>query len=69
MESEIETRLNALAENQARVLESVEKTRRYIFWSLVLQLAVVILPLIVLMFAVPFLLSSLSNISNVYQGL
>lgn len=52
-----------------RVYESVEQVRRYMFWSLVLQLAVVLLPIVVFMLAIPFILSSLSNLSNLYQGI
>lgn len=69
MELDLEAKLNALAESQQQLYASVEKTRKYLLWSFILQLAMVLLPLIVLMLAVPFLLSSLSNISNLYQGL
>ncbi len=69
MEPDIQAKLDALAESQQALYASVEKTRKYMLWSFVLQLAVVLLPLIILMFAVPFILSGLSNISNVYQGL
>ncbi|MFA9262420.1 MAG: hypothetical protein ACEQSB_03655 [Undibacterium sp.] len=69
METEISTALKVLEEKIALVHESVEKTRKYMFWSLVIQLAVVLLPIILLMFSVPFLLSSFSNLSGLYQGL
>ena len=61
--------LKQLNEKIDTVYLSVEKTRKYMLWSLIMQLAVVLLPLVVLMFAVPFLLSSLSNLSGLYQGL
>lgn len=61
--------LKKLEEKLDRVYDSVERTRKYMLWSLIMQLAVVLLPLVILMLAVPFILSSLSNISNLYQGL
>ncbi|MGB3073039.1 MAG: hypothetical protein WBP40_00065 [Candidatus Moraniibacteriota bacterium] len=69
MEPDVEAKLNAIAERQEQAFVSIEKTRKYMLWSFIMQLAVVILPLIILMFAVPFLLSSLSNLSGLYQGL
>lgn len=69
MEPDISAQLNAIAERQEHMLASVDRTRKYMLWSLIMQLALVLLPLVVLMLAVPFLLSSLSNISNLYQGL
>lgn len=61
--------MKQLNEKIDRVYDSVERTRKYMFWGLVMQLAMVLLPLVVLMLAVPFLLSSLSTISGLYQGL
>ena len=69
MDTEITAALKQLDDKIEVVYASVEKTRKYMFWSLVVQLAMVLLPIIVLMFAVPFLLSSLSNLSGLYQGL
>ncbi|MEP7162252.1 MAG: hypothetical protein ABI747_00600 [Candidatus Moraniibacteriota bacterium] len=52
-------------EEQDRKLEallvSVEKTRKYFLWSMIAQLALFLLPLIGLMFAIPFFLSTFSN--------
>ena len=69
MDQEIGVELKKLDEKIDRVYDSVERTRKYMLWSLIMQVAVVLLPLVVLMLAVPFILSSLSNISNLYQGL
>ncbi len=69
MDQEIGTELKKLDEKIDRVYDSVERTRKYMLWSLIMQVAVVLLPLVILMLAVPFILSSLSNISNLYQGL
>lgn len=69
MDTEIAAALKALDEKISSVQDSVQKTRKYMFWSLVIQLAVVLLPILLLMFSVPFLLSSLSDLSGLYQGL
>ncbi len=69
LDQETSEALKKLDEKISRVYNSVERTRKYMLWSLIMQVAVVLLPLVVLMLAVPFILSSLSNISNLYQGL
>ncbi len=69
MEQDISEVLKKINERLNTVYDSVERTRKYILWSLIMQVAVVLLPLVVLMFAVPFLLSSVSGLSGLYQGL
>lgn len=69
LDQETSEALKKFEEKIDRVYDSVERTRKYMLWSLIMQVAVVLLPLVVLMLAVPFILSSLSNISNLYQGL
>jgi signal transduction protein with GAF and PtsI domain len=53
MESTIEQKL---AEQEAllqKVLQSTERTRNYMKWSFIIGLAVFIIPLIAMMFAIP----------------
>lgn len=69
LDQETSEALKKLDEKIEKVYDSVERTRKYMLWSLIMQVAVVLLPLVVLMLAVPFILTSLSNISNLYQGL
>lgn len=59
----------SIEEKLDRVYDSVERMRKYMLWSLIMQVGMVLLPILVVMLAVPFVLSSLSNISNLYQGL
>lgn len=66
MESLTENQWQQLDERLARVEVGVEKVRRYLFWGLVVQLALVFLPIIGVMIALPFLLSGLTE---AYQGL
>lgn len=61
MEQEILNRLKAQEELTAKIYLSVEKTRRYFMWTFYLSVIFVVLPLILLGFAVPVLLNSLSG--------
>ncbi len=40
---------------------SVEKTRKYFLWTLIASVVMFVLPLIGIMFAIPFLLTTLSG--------
>lgn len=48
------------------IFRSTEKTRRYIFWTMIGSIVVFVLPLIGLLFVVPYFLSVYSSM---YQGL
>jgi len=56
--------LQKLAEQEKKIeaiYVSVEKTRKYFLWTMIISVGVVVLPLIGLMFAIPFFLSALST--------
>lgn len=56
--------LKKLAEQERKIdaiYVSVEKTRRYFLWTLILSLVFFLLPLFGLMFAIPFFLNTLSS--------
>lgn len=56
--------LQKLAEQEKKIeaiYVSVEKTRKYFLWTMIISVGVVLLPLIGLMFAIPFFLSTLSS--------
>lgn len=56
--------LQKLAEQEKKIdaiFVSVEKTRKYFLWTLIASLVFFLLPVIGLMFAVPFFLSTLSS--------
>lgn len=61
MEQEILNRLQAQEELLQRTYISVEKTRKYFLWTLYGTLALFVLPLLGLMFAIPALLSTLGS--------
>ncbi len=55
--AEQDTKLNA-------IYVSVEKTRKYFKWTLIVTIIVIVLPLIGLVFAIPKFLESFSSLSN-----
>jgi hypothetical protein len=64
MEPTIEKRLGDLEKKIDEIYISVEKTRKYFFWTLMVTLAVFILPLVGLMFAIPSFLSNYTETIN-----
>ena len=70
MESEtsqkIETRIIALEEKIDKIYNSVEKTRKYFKWTMIITVALFVLPLLGLVFAIPSFMSSyVGNIQNI----
>lgn len=61
MEQEILNRLQAQDELLQKVYLSAEKTRKYFLWTFYATLALFVLPLVVLIFAIPVLLSTLGS--------
>ena len=66
MENEIDKKIDALDQKIDAIYISVEKTRKYFFWTMMITLAVVILPVIGLLFAVPVFLN---NYAGSLQGI
>lgn len=61
MEQEILNRLAAQEELLQRVYASTEKTRKYFLWTFYATIALFVLPLVGLMFAIPALMSTLGS--------
>ncbi len=64
MEPEILAKLAAQEQKLEAIYASVEKTRKYIFWTVVVTAVLFVLPLIGLAFAIPSYLSTLSGLTN-----
>lgn len=58
MEDDAQKRLDALEQKIDAIYVSVEKTRKYFFWTMVITLVVVVLPAVGLLFAVPMFMNS-----------
>lgn len=57
--------LKKLAEQQEKIdamYVSVEKLRKYFLWTLIITIVTVVLPLVALIFAVPFLIGAVTAI-------
>ncbi len=59
-------KMSALEQKIDAIYVSVEKTRRYLFWTLVVTVAVVVLPAVGLVFAIP---SFISTYTQTLEGL
>ena len=59
--------IQKLEEQQIKIDQiyiSVEKTRKYFLWTIIITVALFVLPLIGLFFAIPSFLSQYNNIQN-----
>ena len=61
MNPSTDEKLEILNKKVDAIYESVEKTRKYFFWTMVITLAIIVLPLIGLLFAIPSFLSNYVN--------
>jgi hypothetical protein len=66
MEQETKIKLLELEEKVNKIYISVEKTRKYFMWSMILTISLFVLPLIATIFIVP---SFISNYTNTLSGL
>lgn len=65
MDPDIQNKMAGLEKKIDEIYVSVEKTRKYFLWTMIITLAVIILPLIVLAFVIPSFISSYTSaISN-----
>jgi len=58
MESNIQEQINELNGKIDEVYASVEKTRKYIMWTGIISVVVIVLPLIGLLFVIPSFISN-----------
>jgi type IV secretory pathway component VirB8 len=58
MDPELAQRLSALEEKISKIYISVEKTRKYFLWTLIISVALVLLPAIGLLFVIPQFLNT-----------
>jgi len=65
MEQDISEQLKRTEAKVDAIYASVEKTRKYFFWTMVITIAVVVLPMVGLVFVIPQFMSSYSEIGNI----
>lgn len=61
MEQDILRRLDEQDNKLEAIYTSVEKTRKYFMWTIIVSLLTVVLPLIALMFVLPSFIQSLTG--------
>lgn len=64
MENEILKKLEGQGIIIEKIFISAEKTRKYFFWTLIISMAFVVLPIIGLLFVVPNFLNTLNTASS-----
>lgn len=62
MEQEISQKLDLLEKKLEENIKISRQMRKYFLWTLIISIAVIVLPLIGLLFVVPQLISSYTNI-------
>lgn len=69
MDQEMQTKIAEMERKIDEIYVSVEKTRKYFLWTMIITVAVVVLPLIALMFVIPSFLSNYTDTINTLGGL
>lgn len=63
IDEELLKKIEVLEKKTDAVLSSVEKMRKFFFWTLVAALVMIVLPLIGLVFAIPVYLDTISGLT------
>lgn len=61
MEQEILKKLEEQQNKIDAIYVSVEKTRKYFLWTLIITIAVIVLPLIAMLFLIPWMMNILNS--------
>lgn len=61
MEAELLKKIEEQDKKLAEIYKSVEKTRKYFLWTLIVSFLVIVLPLIGLMFVIPQFLNTYTS--------
>ncbi|MCE9541130.1 hypothetical protein K8R03_01050 [Candidatus Kaiserbacteria bacterium] len=67
MDDELRSRLDALEVKVDAAYNAAEKVRKYLFWTGVVTVALVVLPAVGLVFAIPSFISTYSSLSDLSQ--
>jgi len=65
MDEDMKQRMAVLEGKIDAIYATTEKTRKYFQWTLIITVALVVLPAIGLIFAIPSFISTYSQISNI----
>lgn len=65
MDEELQKRLLLLETKIDAIYRTTEKTRKYFLWTLIITLALVVLPAIGLVFAIPSFIETYSSLTDI----
>jgi uncharacterized protein YqhQ len=69
MDQETQNKMAGLEKKIDEIYVSVEKTRKIIMWTGIITIAVIVLPLIAMMFVIPSFISNYTDTLNSLGGL
>jgi hypothetical protein len=69
MDQEMQNKMAEMERKIDEIYVSVEKTRKYFLWTMIITVAVVVLPMIGLMFVIPSFLGNYTDTINTLGGL
>lgn len=61
IDPELSAKLDAIEQKAEAAYRAAEKVRKYMFWTMVITIAVIVLPLIGLVFVIPAFINSYSS--------
>lgn len=67
MDDDMKQRMTMLEQKIDAIYATTEKTRKYFLWTMIITIALVVLPAIGLVFAIPSFISSYSQIGDITQ--
>ena len=65
MDQEMIKKIDALADKVDAVQKTVVQMRKYFLWTMIISVAVIVLPMIGLVFVIPQFLDTYKNIGNI----
>ena len=65
MNNEVLKKIEANERKLEEIYVSVEKTRKYFLWTLIITVIMIVLPLIGLIVVIPFFLNAINNLGNI----
>jgi hypothetical protein len=65
MDENTQKQLAALEQKIDAIYQTTERTRKYLFWTLVITILVVVLPAIGLVFAIPSFIETYSSLGDI----
>ena len=69
MEDDIRIRLEQLEKKIDATFAAADKTRKYMQWTAIISIAVIVLPMFGLIFVIPTFLSTYANMQGMVNGL